>query len=48
MIITGLYKAIFGGGLQHVVPTDPAALVPRRLGQRRSCSCTPSPPAAPP
>jgi amino acid transporter len=26
MIMTGVYKALFGGGLAHVVPTDPAAL----------------------
>jgi amino acid transporter len=26
MILTGVYKAAFGGGLSHVVPTHPAAL----------------------
>jgi len=26
MILTGVYKAVFGGGLAHVVPTHPAAL----------------------
>ncbi len=26
MVLTGVYKAIFGGGLAHVVPTHPAAL----------------------
>jgi amino acid transporter len=26
MIVTGLYKATLGGGLQYVVPTDPVAL----------------------
>ncbi|HEY5153760.1 MAG TPA: APC family permease [Acidimicrobiales bacterium] len=26
MIATGVYKAVFGGGLEHVVPSDPAAL----------------------
>jgi amino acid transporter len=28
MIATGIYKAVFGGGLAHVVPTHPVALVP--------------------
>jgi amino acid transporter len=26
MIVTGLYKAIFGGGIQYIVPQDPKAL----------------------
>jgi amino acid transporter len=26
MILLGIYKAVFGGGLEHVVPTHPAAL----------------------
>ena len=26
MILLGIYKALFGGGLEHVVPTHPAAL----------------------
>lgn len=26
MIATGIFKAVFGGGLEHVIPEDPAAL----------------------